>query len=168
METAIPLLAREKPLSLKTELESQMAGKLPDEGERTVAMFFISTPQNTREGDELEKVLSPVLATTLEAHASEDVWGLLANIGIVSAEFDLNKYFGGANMPQYAVVYKIFMKDSGSVTAVRQAQATFLETAGEHIDLNKSFVVFGKEGLIMDIGNNIRVGKRHVNRLFAR
>lgn len=167
-ETAIPLIVREKPLSLETELTSEMADKLPSEGERTVAMLFLSTPQNLREGEELEKVLSPALVTALETHASKDVWGLLANIGIVSTVFDVGAYFGGTSMPQYAVVYKVFMKDSGSVAEVRKAQTMFLETAREHIDARESFIAFGKEGLIMDMGNDIRVRNSTSAGSFAR
>jgi len=151
------LLAWEKSLALNTELQSEMAHNTFEEGYRTVAMFFISTSDNNAEGEQLEKVLSPALISELEKHARNETWGLLVNVGIVSTKFDLQAYFGGSNMPQYALVYKIFLKDNRSVTAVRKAQAAFAETAGQEFDLHNSFIVFGREGLVMDMNRGERV-----------
>lgn len=62
-------------------------------------------------------------------------------------------------MPQYALVYKLFLTGTESVTALRRAQRGFEGGASEKgfIDLHKSFILFSQEALIMDIGKGIRV-----------
>ena len=71
--------------------------------------------------------------------------------------YDLKSYFGGSRMPAYTLVHKIFMKDRGSVTAIRKAQTAFYDSSKDYVNVHESLIVFGIEGLIMDIGNNIRV-----------
>ena len=149
-------MATEKHLGLQTKLHTAKAGVSLGEGDATVATLWIATPDNQREGDQLEKQLSPLLAETLENHAQEETWDLLVNIGTVSSKFDLNAYFGGSNMPQYALVYKIFLKDNASVPAVRKAQAAFNKSAEGLFDPHTSFVLFGKEALVMDMENGRR------------
>lgn len=151
-ETAIALLAWEKPLQLNASARMNKP-----EGAGVVAMLFISAPGNSPDGATLEKTLSPLLITALEKHAAGQVSGLIANIGIASSEFDLTKYFGGSDMPKYALVYKILIQDSSSVTSVRKAQAEFNRLAGEGTDQNASYIVFGVEGLVLDVERNIKV-----------
>lgn len=153
LETAIPLLAVEKPLSLNTSLSSSSG---PKEGSRNVAVLFTAVKSQESE-EQLEQVFSPALIKALEAHASNEVWGLLANVGVPSTQFDIRAYFGGKNMPEYPVTYKIYIKDSSSVTAVRKAQKAYMESMGDRIDASNTFITFGKEGLVMDVGNGIRV-----------
>lgn len=43
------------------------------------------------------------------------------------------------------------------MTAVRKAQKAFYENTQDELNQSGSFVVFGIEGLIMDIGANTRV-----------
>ncbi|KAF1980315.1 hypothetical protein BU23DRAFT_495719 [Bimuria novae-zelandiae CBS 107.79] len=155
LETAIPLLAVEKPLSFSPSPAS-FSG--PEEGNRTVAVLFIAVKTQQSE-EQLEQAFSPTLIEALEAHASDEVWGLLANVGVPSTQFDIRAYFGGKNMPEYPVTYKIYIKDSRSVTAVRKAQNAFMESMGDRIDASNTFIAFGKEGLLMDIGNGIRFDK---------
>jgi hypothetical protein len=162
-ETSIVLMAYEKPLSLQTRLQQQNSAKALDEGNATVAMYFISTRDDEREGEQLEKVLSPALISALEECAQDEVWGVIANIGIISTKFDLNAYFGGGNMPQYALVYKIFLKNNESVPVFRKAQAAFVKSEAEKFDVHKSFVVFSKEALIMDTAKDIRVSTGSIN-----
>lgn len=146
-------MAQEKTLTF----QSAATGQQPQEGARTVAMLWLSAANGTGNGAELEGLLSSKLTSALETHAAGEVWGLLANIGIQPDGFDVTSYFGGSKTPNYAVVYKIFLKDRASATAVRKAQAAFYGATKEHLNLHESFIVFGVEGLIMDIGNNIRV-----------
>jgi hypothetical protein len=110
-------------------------------------------------GDEvqLERSLSPKITEALEANAASEVWGLSVNIGIQPEGMDLAVCFGGSSMPTYHLVYKILLKDRASVTAVRKAQAVSYGNTQDELNQSKSFVVFGVEGLIMDIETNTRV-----------
>jgi EthD domain len=158
-ETSIVLMAYEKPLSVQTRLQEQNAGVSLDEGNATVAIYFISTKDNVKVGDELEQILSPALKSALELHAQDDVYGLIANVGTVSSKFDLNAYFGGSSMPQYALMYKVFLKGNESVPVFRRAQKAFVKEMGEHFDVHESFVLFAKEALVLDVAKNARVGE---------
>lgn len=151
------LMAHEKPLSVKTKLQEEKSKEDLENSDATVAMFFISTQDNVREGEEVEKVISPALIKALEENAQQDVWGLQVNVGVASTKFDLNSYFGGSNMPQYALVYKVFLKDRSSVSAFRKAQAAFASAAGEHYDKHASFVLFSQEALVLDVGKGVKV-----------
>ena len=127
-------------------------------------MYFISTLDKSCEGHELERVLTPSLRDSLEKYAQDEVWGMLVNIGTVSSKFDLNSYFGGANTPQYALVYKVYLKDHASICAFRKAQAAFTASNSHELDLHTSFVLFRVEALVMDMGNNTRVSTGFCNR----
>jgi hypothetical protein len=159
-ETSIILMASEKPLSVETRLAKQTLDQSLDEGNATVAMYFISTKDNTKVGNELEQLLSPALTSALETQAQDDVRGLIVNIGTISSKFDLISYFGGSNMPQYALVYKIFLKDNESVPVLRRAQSAFVKAVGEHFDQHESYVLFGKEALVMDVAKGRRVSSQ--------
>ncbi|KAL3466085.1 hypothetical protein BJX64DRAFT_251665 [Aspergillus heterothallicus] len=52
-----------------------------------------------------------------------------------------------------------FLTGSSSRIAAQWRLRKFYEAASEHLYLRKSFTVFGIEGLIVGIGNNIRVSK---------
>lgn len=160
-ETSVVLMAYEKPIPVQTTAaERAKAGNADlDVGNATVAMYFISTPDDVRDGTELEQVVTPLLLRSLEAHCQADVWGVICNVGAVSDKFDLNAYFGGADMPQYALVYKLFLTGAESVTALRRAQREFEGAASGQgfIDLHKSFILFSHEALVMDMGKGIRV-----------
>jgi hypothetical protein len=150
-------MAWEKPVVVPTRLAAERADVPLDKGDATVAMYFISTPDNAREGQQIEATLTPLLIKALMEYSQDEVWGLIANIGVVSEKFDLNAYFGGANMPQYSLVYKIFLKEPYSTPIFRRSQKSFESAAGKSIDLGNSFVVFSQEALIMDVEKNIRV-----------
>ena len=62
-------------------------------------------------------------------------------------------------MPQYALVYKVFLKDHASVPAFRTAQNDFAAKVGEHYDKHTSFVLFSREALVLDVERSIRVSK---------
>lgn len=153
IEAPIPLMAQEKPLSMKSKVTSQQ----PSEGARTVAMLWLSASSGTGNGAELESQLSPKLISALETHADNESWGLIVNVGMQPDVYNLKSYFGGSKTPTIALVYKIFLKDREAVTAVRKAQAAFYEDSKEHLNLHESFIVFGVEGLMMDVANNRRV-----------
>lgn len=157
-ETTMVLLARESPLQLPF-VTTPAPGAEENTHDNPVAMYFVSTPTNEREGAELEKTASPALVAELRRHAAGDVTGLVVNVGTLSEEFDLNAYFGGASMPQFALVYKILLKSPRSVAAVRKAQVAFEEEMGTRgqVDASESFIVFGKEALVLDVGRNIKV-----------
>lgn len=153
METAIPLLAIEKPLHFDANIPSFIA---PEEGSATVAVLFLAAGSSEKE-EQLEQLLSPKLIDALKTRANGEVWGLLANVGIPSDQFDIREYFGGKNMPEYPMTYKIYMRDESSVSKVREAQKAFLATIENLIDAENTFIAFGKEGLIMDVEKGIRV-----------
>ncbi|PSN67615.1 hypothetical protein BS50DRAFT_664912 [Corynespora cassiicola Philippines] len=152
LETAIPLLVVEKPLSLNHSMLSSEAS----EGSRTVAVLFLAANSNKSE-EELERIISPALVKSLSEHARGEVYGLQVNVGIPADQFDIRAYFGGKNMPEYPVAYKIYMKGSESVAAVRKAQKAFMSRMADVVDSNQTFITFGQEGLVMDVGNKIRV-----------
>ncbi|KAM0228387.1 hypothetical protein ACHAP5_011951 [Fusarium lateritium] len=152
LETAIPLLTVEKPLNLNNvQLPSSEQG----EGYRTVAVLFPAVKSQPVSEQKLEETLSLVLTAALEEHASHAVWGLMANVGIPSAQFDTRAYFGGKSMPEYPVTYKILLTDSSSTTAVREAQKAFMNIAAEYLDASNTFIAFGKEGLVLDVAKGI-------------
>jgi hypothetical protein len=49
------------------------------------------------------------------------------------------------------------MKSAASVPYVREAQAKFEILARDALDFSTSFIVFGKEALVLDHGRGIRV-----------
>ncbi|KAJ4234619.1 hypothetical protein NW759_001613 [Fusarium solani] len=160
-ETSVILMAFEKPIPVQTTAAEERAktGNADlDVGNATVAMYFVSTPDDVRDGAKLEQAVTPLLLKSLEAHCQADVWGVVCNVGAVSDKFDLNAYFGGADMPQYGLVSKLFLTGAESVTALRRAQREFEEAASQQglIDLHKSFILFSQEALIMDMGKGIR------------
>ncbi|KAF2659345.1 hypothetical protein K491DRAFT_622863 [Lophiostoma macrostomum CBS 122681] len=163
LETAIPLMVEEKPLPFITSVSKDF---VKEEGSRTVAVLYLAVADSSQNNEEqLEKAFSPALIQALQTHASNEVYGLLANVGIPSTQFDLRAYFGGKNMPEYPVVYKIFIKDATSVSSVRKAQHAFLENSRGKIDEGNTFIVFGVEGLINDVGKCVKFDKSRQPRL---
>ncbi|KAF4335204.1 hypothetical protein FBEOM_10948 [Fusarium beomiforme] len=163
-ETSIILMAYEKAIPLQTAAAVKRAGEGKDgldTGDATVAMYFISTPDDMKDGKNLEQVITPRLVESVNTHCQDQVWGIICNIGAVSDQFDLNTYFGGANMPQYALVYKIFLSGPEAVPQVRKAQTEFQKYVGEQsiIDLHKSFILFSQEALVMDVEKGIRFSR---------
>ncbi|KZM22223.1 uncharacterized protein EKO05_0002069 [Ascochyta rabiei] len=152
LETAIPLMAIEKPLQFKSAVSSSLVSQ---EGYRTVAVLFLASTSTESEA-QLEEVFSPKLIEALQTHAADEVYGLQANVGIPSSQFDIRAYFGGKNMPEYPVTYQIFIKDAGSVAAVRKAQKAFVKALGDQVDESNTFIAFGKEGIILDVGNSVK------------
>ena len=60
-------------------------------------------------------------------------------------------------MPEYSVTYKIYINNNKSVAAVRKAQKAFMASMGDRIDASNTLIAFGQEGLVMDVGNGIKV-----------
>lgn len=161
-ETAISLMAREKELQVSTRLASKPTAQ-PDYA--TVAMYFVSTPDNQRNGHAVEAQITPLLITELEKHCQDEVWGIRANVAEVSEHFDLHAYFGGADLPPYAVVYKIYIKDEAYVPSIRKAQKDFEAAAKQQVDTCRSFIVFSKEALILDVEKDVKVSLPTMKRL---
>ncbi|KAH7082078.1 hypothetical protein FB567DRAFT_530545 [Paraphoma chrysanthemicola] len=156
-ETAISLMASEEVVELHTRLSAERQAEALGQGSATVAMYFLATPNGERNGRALADEVSPLLARALERYCQNEVSGLVANVGEVSEKFDLQAYFGGANVPQYALVYKIYLKDASSVMAVRRSQKVFEAEVGGRIDLHDSFILFSQEALVLDVGHDIAV-----------
>ena len=155
-ETSINVMATEKTISIATPLTIQMSDIAVETGSATVAMLFLASMEETTSGRQMEREVTPILVSALEAHAPNDAWGLIASTGLDS-DFDLRKYFGGADMPVYALVYKVLLKSTASVSAFRIAQGDFYSKATGAFDQSHSFVVFGKEGTILDVSKGLRV-----------
>ena len=153
LETAIHLMAIEKTLNFHTTIKPS---SWLEEGYRTVAVLFLATTSKDT-GGQLEQIFSPALINALHKDAAGDVYGVQANVGIPSSQFDIRAYFGGTNMPEYPVTYKIYLKDGGSVAAVRKAQKVFMKEMYDQIDTSNTFVAFGKEGLVLDSRNGVKV-----------
>jgi hypothetical protein len=156
LDTAIPLMVLEKPLDFESKVP---ASDMSEDGYRTVAVLFVATPSSPEEADAelLEQRFSPLLSDALAKYAGDDVYGVQANVSIPASQFDIRAYFGGRNMPEYPVTYKLYMKDDSGVAAVRSAQKAFMAQMGERIDAGNTFIAFGKEGLVLDVGNGIKV-----------
>ncbi|PVH85177.1 hypothetical protein DL98DRAFT_409702 [Cadophora sp. DSE1049] len=150
-ETTIVLMARE----MTVELSSVAEGSYPEEGYGTTASYFLSPASGDRNGEGLRTMVEPLFVKSLSQYTSGEVYRVYANVGYTSAEFDLNAYFGGGNMPQFSLVYKLYMKDVKSVPAIRRAQKAFESQAADLVNFVDSFIVFGKEGLVMDYSRNI-------------
>ncbi|KAF5594367.1 uncharacterized protein FSUBG_9469 [Fusarium subglutinans] len=153
-------MAYEKAIPLQTAAATKRAevtSGTMDSGDATVAMYFISTPDDRKDGESLEQMLTPRLVDAIRSCCQDRVWGLICNVGAVSGQFDLNPYFGGANMPQYALVYKLFLAGPELVPLVRKAQAQFEKHAADEsmIDPHKSFILFLQEALVMDVGKGV-------------
>lgn len=159
LETSISMMAVEKEVPIQTALSKQ-GGERVGDGNGVVAMWFVSTADNDREGEALYGKLTPIVRSALEKNASNEVRGMQVNVGIVSSKFDLRAYFGGSSMPQYALVYKVFLKDAASVPAFRKAQKAIAEEGERLFDESESFVVFGKQVLVMDVTEGIKVSLR--------
>ena len=86
-------------------------------------MQSVSSKTDIKLGDEPEQVLSAASASALGEVAQDEVYGLNINTGTISSRFDLNSYFGGLDMPLYALVYKFFLKDYESVPILRWARS---------------------------------------------
>lgn len=153
LETAIPLMVMEK----RIQFDSTVApSDVLEEGNRTVAVLFVAATSE-QSGEVLEQSLSLALIRALEKYAREEVYGVQANVSIPASQFDIRAYFGGKNMPEYPVTYKIYLKDRASVSAVRKAQKVLMEEMSEQIDASNTFIAFGIEGLVLDVGNGIGV-----------
>jgi hypothetical protein len=146
-------MAQELPVQLHNIAE----GSQPEEGFGTTAMYFLSPTSGDRNGEGLRTTVEPLLTQALSKYATGEVYKAYANVGYVSSEFDLNAYFGGSDMPPFSLVYKLYMKGVKSVPAIRKAQKAFENQAAALISLADSFIVFGKEALIMDYRRDILV-----------
>jgi hypothetical protein len=86
------------------------------------------------------------------------VYELIADVGVVSDQFDLEGYFGShTEVPKYSLVYTSLLKNRAfSIPAVRRAQKAFEESIvgpGSSVnataDATKTFIVFGKSGPVL-------------------
>lgn len=157
-ETATVLLAREHSVPLAGQSGEEGRGAADKQSPpRDVALFFIAAPDGSPDGASLHAELMPLLTSALEEIASDAVCGLLVNIGFASDKLDVTKYYGGKDMPRYAVVYKIVMQNAASVASLRKAQAVFAQRAAGLFDDSVSYTLFGREALILDTTKGIRV-----------
>ncbi|KAF5553493.1 hypothetical protein FNAPI_6725 [Fusarium napiforme] len=161
-ETSVVLMAYEKKIPLQTAATVKRAGAVTgamDSGDSTVAIYFIYTPDDRKDGERLEQAVTPRLVDIINSYCQDQVWGLICNVGAVSDQLDLNSYFGGANMSQYALVYNIFLDGPESVPLVRKAQAQFEKHAADEsiVDLHKSFILFLTRGSGLDVGKEVRI-----------
>lgn len=156
LETAIPLMVVEKPLSFNTGISSSSQ---PEEGNGTVAVLLVAVISKDSE-EELERALSPALIKAFEIYAAGEVWSVQTNVGTPASQLDIRAYFGGKDMPEYPVTYKIYIKDSASVTAVRKAQKAFMEGMTGLVNAHNTSIAFGREGLVLDIGKGIKVREK--------
>lgn len=120
-------------------------------------MLFVASTDTSGEAEQLERRFTPCLISALGKYAKDEMYGLQANISIPASQFDIRAYFGGKNMPEYPVTYKMYMKDNAGMAAVRKAQRAFMEEMSAQIDAGNTFIAFGKEGLVLDVGNGVRV-----------
>jgi hypothetical protein len=161
-ETTMALLATEEPVPLPYEMKPTA-----DDGFATVATYFLATPDNERHGGAVQDKVQTLLVRALSENTRQEVYKVEVNVGITSSQFDLNAYFWGGNNPQYCLVYKLFMKSAASVPYVRKAQARFESLARDALDFSTSFIVFGKEALVLDHGRDIGVCTSMLPKVFG-
>ncbi|EKG17707.1 Dimeric alpha-beta barrel [Macrophomina phaseolina MS6] len=161
LEMSINLMALEKPLPLSVGLKEADVVVDDAAGKHAItAMYWVALPGGEKNGAEAEKTLTPLLRNALEKSASDEVYKWLVNVGLTLEGFDPSAYFGGADLPKYALVYKIYMKDANSAIAVRNAQKAFQDEAGPvNVDIRASFIIFNKEVLVMDVAEGFRFDK---------
>ncbi|KAB2577873.1 Dimeric alpha-beta barrel [Lasiodiplodia theobromae] len=157
---SINLMAFEKPLPLTTDL-GEGAVKVDEAAGRhaTTALYFVALPGGERDGAQAEKIITPLLREALEAETRQEVWKWVVNVGLTIPEFDPSSYFGGADLPKYALVYKIYLKDPTAIGAFRKAQKVFEKQ--EKIDVGNSFVLFTKEVLVASVADGFSFDKTH-------
>lgn len=153
LETGIPLMVVEKSVDFESKIPSSA---VLEEGYRTITVLFVANTFKDTE-EQIELIFSPILIKALQKHAPNDVYRLQANISIPSSQFDIRAHFGGKNMPEYPVTYKIYMKDKASITALQKAQKAFMGELSEQVDASNTIIAFGKEGLILDVRNGAKV-----------
>jgi hypothetical protein len=151
-EVAISMLAIEHSISLPAT-----SGVSPVHGAADVAMYFLSAKNSEHDQAALREKVDGLLLQSLMLNAQGESYKAEVNVAFTLPGIDLTKYFGGEGMPQYALVYKLFMKNVKSVPFIRKAQKSFESSAGDLIDFFESFIVFGKEQLVVDYGNRISV-----------
>lgn len=151
-EAAITLLATEETVHLLQRTEPTA-----EDGSATVATYFLSTPDNGRHGRTTQDKVQKLLVQALDQDANGEVYKAEVNVGITSSNFDLNAYFGGGTNPQYCLVYKLFLKSVASVPYICKAQNNFERLVGDTLDFSTSFIVFGKEALVVDHAKGIKV-----------
>jgi hypothetical protein len=151
-EATMVLLATEEPVPLLYRMETTV-----EDGYATVATYFLSTPDNERHGRAIQAKVQKLLVQSLDEDAKGEVYKADVNVGITSRQFDLNAYFGGGSNPQYCLVYKLFLKSAASVPHIRKAQKNFEGLVGDILDFSTSFIVFGKEALVVDYARGIKV-----------
>lgn len=156
LEASINLMAFEKPLPLTTDL-GEGAVEVDEAAGRhaTTALYFVALPGGEGDGAQAEKVITPLLREALEAETRHEVWKWVVNVGLTIPEFDPSSYFGGADLPKYALVYKIYLKDPTAVGAFRKAQKVFEKQ--DKIDVGNSFVLFTKEVLVASVADGFSV-----------
>lgn len=154
-EATMVLLAKEYDVPIQTKVEPTAK-----DGYAAVAMYFLSMERNERNGAKLRGSVEKALVGALEQKAGDEVYKVECNVGFTSTEFDLNAYFGGSDNPQYALVYKIFLRCVQSVPHVRKAQKAVEDAVGEKVDFSESFIVFGKEALVLDSTGGYENGVR--------
>ncbi|EGU88934.1 hypothetical protein FOXB_00547 [Fusarium oxysporum f. sp. conglutinans Fo5176] len=71
-ETSISLMAWEKPVEVPTRLASERSNVPLNKDDAIVAMYFISTPDDAREGQQLETTLTPLLIKALEEYSQDE------------------------------------------------------------------------------------------------
>ncbi|PMD50689.1 uncharacterized protein K444DRAFT_604118 [Hyaloscypha bicolor E] len=130
-ETTMALLATEEPVPLPYEMKPTA-----DDGFATVATYFLATPDNERHGGAVQDKVQTLLVRALSENTRQEVYKVEVNVGITS-------------------MYKLFMKSAASVPYVRKAQARFESLARDALDFSTSFIVFGKEALVLDHGRGI-------------
>lgn len=57
-------------------------------------------------------------------------------------------------MPKYSTIFTVSLTSAASIAAIRTAQKAFLARAPE-VNTSESFVVFAKQGLVLDAGRGI-------------
>ncbi|KAI9733876.1 MAG: hypothetical protein M1834_002531 [Cirrosporium novae-zelandiae] len=148
-DAAITLMAVTEPLSISTKIQPPGPNDRLDDA--TVAFYFVNSAANELDDEGLHGRIGTLLVQAIEKHAEDDVYKVEANIGFTLPEVSWSAHFGGASdLPKFALVYKLFLKDSTSAPVVRKMQKEFEKAAGSSINSGNSFILFGEETLIQD------------------
>ncbi|GMF12516.1 unnamed protein product [Phytophthora lilii] len=158
LETAIPWIGRETPIPINTTLSAPPTAESDLNSNTLAALYFVSVANVT---SDFANNLTTVFREEVERHAVDDASALVVNKSPDAMEspeeelkdFDLVAYFGGANMPKYALYFEVLLKNKSSVAAIRKAQLAFEARAEDlGIDRSESIITFAKQALVLEVG----------------
>jgi len=117
----------------------------------TTADYFVLVSGKPESGVEAGKELGPLLIDAVKQAGGDHIYRIDVTAQLPDKQ-GIVKYFGAGDpsKPSYTLVFKLFMKSTTAVAAVRKVQGAFETAAEGKVDKAWSMVLFGKRGLVFD------------------